>query len=633
MPKIQLSALATDMKGKSGGSVFARNKGGLYFRNNPGAVQKKSISWANQKSRFTALSTSWRALTNEQRIAWEEAAVNYPAQDAWGNSYNPSGYQLYMRLNGTLSSYDFDLISTPASPGTWPEQYDEINMYSPDLPAFTPKKCASLRGTKQSNYYLIAKDYLSGANMAGLNHLSMRFTRDMSNRTAFSQGDIVRLYSMLDGDNYGSFAFVTFSKSNKALLVVAYNYATPEDAQYSEVNVYDINSAWLSGQFHLTFYADMDAASSVTDVKEVDNVLIPPMESEYKAIRQEARLPLAKAEMADSGTVLESRVYCNGLLLEKLQVGYYLAIQDPYTMDLNPQGEPTSAKESIVSTDWTATLRVGNYTNGLIRVLNVSDIRYYDITAMGGQGGCESNEDCPEDYDCYRGECTLSYDSETKWNDVKYKLIFRGYLLGNETAVTPLNTYIDGVFQTISENGLPGLALTNDEDCCDAGSDCADFSDQECRDCCCIYVGDDAWTTPNISWTFSPFVLIIPNGLKDTNFALAIYCTKPIGLGRSEFNLPYKLAGTIPPWITPIKSGGKLMADIRVPKPEEPTSYDISDAIKNVVSSVPADTKVCLSYRVINVETGEQIECKPKRPPGRNVIRFKAGSELSSSVN
>lgn len=600
MPKIQLSALATDMKGKSGGSVFARNKGGLYFRNNPGAVQKKSFSWGYQKAKFTALSTSWRALTNEQRIAWEEAGVNYPAQDAWGNSYIPSGYQLYMRLNGTLSSYDFDLISTPASPGTWPEEYDNIGSYSPNLPAFTPKKCASLRGTKQSNYYLISKDYLTNVDMAGLNHLSMRFTRDINDRTAYSQSDVVRLYSMLDADNYGSFAAITFNKQNKALLVVAYNYACPDYSAYSQVSIYDINDAWLSGQFHFTFYANMDYTD--TDILE-------------------------------EGTILDSRVYCNGELINAMSVDYYSDIQDPYLSPLVPKGASVTALESIVSTSWTATLRVGNYTQHDLRVLNVSDIRFYDISAMGNNGGCESNEDCPEDYDCYNGECTLSYDSETKWNDVKYKLIFRGYLLGNETAVTPLNAYIDGEFQTISANELPGLSLTNDEDCCSAGSDCEDFSDQECRDCCCIYVGDDAWSTPNLNWTFSPFVLITPIGLQGTNFGLAVYCTKPLGLGRSGFNQQYKLASTIPPWIVPTRGGSAPKAAPRIKSIAEPTSYDVSDAIKNIVASVPADTAVYLSYRVINIETGEQVECKPKRPPYPNPIRFKAGSELSSSVN
>lgn len=622
MPKIQLSALATDMKGKSGGSVFARNKGGLYFRNNPGAVQKKSNSWGYQKAKFTALSTSWRALTNEQRIAWEEAGVNYPAQDAWGNSYIPSGYQLYMRLNGTLSSYNFDLLSTPASPGTWPEDYDNIGSYSPNLPAFTPKMCASLRGTKQSNWYLLSKNYLDGVNMQGLTHLSMRFTRDIKERIAYSTSDIVRLFSLVDGDSFGSFAAVTFNKQARAKLVVVYNYSSDEVEFVSEVNIYDITKEWNSGQFHFTFYSDMNADESAARVFNKKDILAKPMQEEEVA-----------RSKADENGILQSRVYCNGLLLEADSILYYNNLQDPYNDSLIPSGDEINAPIAVASDNFSATLRVGNYTDGIIRVLNVSDIRFYDIEAMGLNGGCTSNEDCPDDYDCYQGECTLSYDRETKWNDVKYKLIYRGYLLGNETAVSPLNAFLSGEFQTISDKDYPGIVLTNDEDCCGSGSDCADFSDQECRDCCCIYVGDEPWPVQNIAYTFSPFVLITPIGLQGTNFGLAVCCTKPLSLGKSGNNQQYKLAGTIPPWVTPIKSGGKLLRAESRTLEVEPTSYDVSDAIKSIVASVPADTNLFLSYRIINIETGEQVECKPKRPPYPNPIRFKAGSELSSSVN
>lgn len=622
MPKIQLSALATDMKGKSGGSVFARNKGGLYFRNNPGAVQKKSFAWQNQKSRFTALSTSWRSLSNEERIAWEQMAESYPAQDAWGNSYIPSGYQLYMRLNGTLTSYNLDLLATPNSPGTWPEGYDEIDMYSPELDAFTPKTCASLRSYDNRNFYLYSKDFLNGVDMSGLNHLAMRFIRDTSSRYVFRQGNIVRLYSMLDSDNYGSFAGITFNAKGQARLVVVYNYASPDYPHYSQINVYDINTQWNSGAFHFTFYANMNA-----DDSEPNN---RPKTPDKLPFDEEAPKLAAAPRPA---TVLQSRVYCDGVLLDKLNVNYYDEIQDPYSTELVPTGNEIGVEESIVSTSWTATLRVGDYSQNTIKALNVSDIRFYDILAMGEPCGCESSADCPDDYDCRDCECFLVWDDKWSWNDSVYAMIYHGYIIGNETSITPLNDFFNGEFTTYSLNDtIPNIVFTDEEDCC-GESDCEDFSDQECRDCCCIYVGDDPWTSPSINYTFTPFVLITPNGIKGDNFALAVYSTKPIGLGRSDFNSPKKLICTILPSASEIIAAttpARAEAS-RKAKPKAST-FNISAELRSIITSVPADTKLCISYGIINIETGES-EIFPAKKPRKKVIRFKAGSELSSSVN
>jgi hypothetical protein len=611
MPKIQLSALATDMKGKSGGSVFARNKGGLYFRNNPGAVQKKSFAWQNQKSRFTALSTSWRSLSNEERIAWEQMAENYPAQDAWGNSYIPSGYQLYMRLNGTLTSYNLDLLTTPNSPGSWPGNYDEISMYSPELDVFTPKKCATLRGYNGNNLYLLSKNYLDSVDMSGLNHLAMRFIRDTSSRYVFRQGNIVRLYSMLDSDNYGSFAGITFNAKGQARLVVVYNYASPDYQYYSQVNFYDINTQWNSGAFHFTFYANMNA-----DDPEPNR----PKVAELKA--SDAK-----------GTVLQSRVYCDGVLLEKLSVNYYDEIQDPYSTELVPTGNEIGVEESIVSTSWTATLRVGDYSQNTIRALNVSDIRFYDILAMGEPCGCESGADCPDDYDCRDCECFLVWDDKWSWNDSVYAMIYHGYIIGNETAITPLNEFFEAAFHTYSVNdSVPNMVLTDDEDCCDPEDSCKDFIQLACEDCCCIVVNEEEWITPNINYTFTPFVLITTEHNYAANFALAVYSTKPIGLGRSDFNSPKRLICTILPHDSIILDENNSEETRIVRVPQNSRTFNISAQLRSIIPSVPADTKLCVSYGIINADTGES-EVFPAKKPRKNVIRFKAGSELSSSVN
>jgi len=120
MPKIRLSALATDIKGKSGGSVFSTNSGGTYFRNNPSGGGKQSNVWNLRKSQFAALSSSWRNLTRLQIDAWNAVAPEYPTVNAFGEPRIPSGFELYMRLNSVLVAHDCATIVLPLSPEAFP---------------------------------------------------------------------------------------------------------------------------------------------------------------------------------------------------------------------------------------------------------------------------------------------------------------------------------------------------------------------------------------------------------------------------------------------------------------------------------------------------------------------------------
>lgn len=116
MPKIKLSALASDIKGKANGSVFSTNSGGTYFRNNPSGGGRKSPKWDLQKNNFGSLATQWKALTQTQQEAWQDATVLYPTVNAFGDPRIPSGYELFMRLNGSLSAVGLPLLSVPKSP-------------------------------------------------------------------------------------------------------------------------------------------------------------------------------------------------------------------------------------------------------------------------------------------------------------------------------------------------------------------------------------------------------------------------------------------------------------------------------------------------------------------------------------
>lgn len=136
MPQIKFSALVTSMKGKAGGSIFSQNKQGAYFRNNRWGGGRKSARWDAAKNRLQTMSNAWRLLTAEQREAWQAAAVNYPFENKFKEEYIPSGYQLFMSLNGTLFAQGLPTLSVPAEKRPFPEDV-QISVATPDIPWVT----------------------------------------------------------------------------------------------------------------------------------------------------------------------------------------------------------------------------------------------------------------------------------------------------------------------------------------------------------------------------------------------------------------------------------------------------------------------------------------------------------------
>jgi hypothetical protein len=115
------SALISDARNKLGGDVFARNRAGLYVRvkvkpKNP----KTTIQQANRAS-FSTYTKAWRSLTAAQILGWNTLAANSMLTDTLGNSFQPSGIQMYISLNRNLALMGFSSISSaPAKKPSFP---------------------------------------------------------------------------------------------------------------------------------------------------------------------------------------------------------------------------------------------------------------------------------------------------------------------------------------------------------------------------------------------------------------------------------------------------------------------------------------------------------------------------------
>jgi len=116
MPKVQLSAGFSNIKGIQGGSIWSENGGGLYFRKRTKFNRKSSKAWNRTKSTMTYLSAQWRTLTQAQKDAWAAATINYPTTDAFGNPRTPSAYELFIRLNFRFVDAGLPFNTLPPAP-------------------------------------------------------------------------------------------------------------------------------------------------------------------------------------------------------------------------------------------------------------------------------------------------------------------------------------------------------------------------------------------------------------------------------------------------------------------------------------------------------------------------------------
>lgn len=120
MSKIKFGALLVDMRGKLGGTVFSRNKGGAYSKNKVTPLNPKSSYQQAQRNALSAKAGVWRTLTPDQRRSWIDGSVNFPQVDVFGDQYFLAGNMLYNKLNLNLEKiveHPINICPTPISVG------------------------------------------------------------------------------------------------------------------------------------------------------------------------------------------------------------------------------------------------------------------------------------------------------------------------------------------------------------------------------------------------------------------------------------------------------------------------------------------------------------------------------------
>lgn len=103
MAVIKFGGPVADARGSVAGNTYSRNKAGAYIRNRTKPVNPDTTLQQNVRNMFSSISSGWRSLTDEQRASWNLAGSGFEQLNKLGDTYVPSGFQLYMLLNQTLN--------------------------------------------------------------------------------------------------------------------------------------------------------------------------------------------------------------------------------------------------------------------------------------------------------------------------------------------------------------------------------------------------------------------------------------------------------------------------------------------------------------------------------------------------
>lgn len=99
MAKIKFGMMMTDARGKLGGQVFSKNRGGAYVRTKVTPTNPQTTFQTGVRTTFAAFSQAWSGLSDAVRSAWDGAVSSWSTTDVFGDLKNPTGKSLYLRLN------------------------------------------------------------------------------------------------------------------------------------------------------------------------------------------------------------------------------------------------------------------------------------------------------------------------------------------------------------------------------------------------------------------------------------------------------------------------------------------------------------------------------------------------------
>ena len=109
--KLKFGAIVTDGRGKIGGHVASKNRAGAYLRTKVTPSNPNTVAQVQARSILGSLSQMWQTLSDSQRSGWNDAVKEWGTTDIFGDIKNPSGINLFVKLNANLISVGYPHLS------------------------------------------------------------------------------------------------------------------------------------------------------------------------------------------------------------------------------------------------------------------------------------------------------------------------------------------------------------------------------------------------------------------------------------------------------------------------------------------------------------------------------------------
>lgn len=120
MAKVVFSDLIVEMRGKTGGAVYSKNKGGAYRKRRTVPSNPQTAAQIAVRSKISTLSQAWKTLTSEQQAAWQAATPQFQYINNLGQLQSYTAQALFMALNSSIRAANpaASLLTSPPAPAS-----------------------------------------------------------------------------------------------------------------------------------------------------------------------------------------------------------------------------------------------------------------------------------------------------------------------------------------------------------------------------------------------------------------------------------------------------------------------------------------------------------------------------------
>lgn len=114
--KAKWGMMIVDGRGKLGGHVLSKNRSGAYARTKVTPVNPQTSFQQGARNLLASFSQGWRALSAARIAAWNAATPAFSGSNIFADIVNPTGKNLYTKLNINLANIGLGPLNDPPLP-------------------------------------------------------------------------------------------------------------------------------------------------------------------------------------------------------------------------------------------------------------------------------------------------------------------------------------------------------------------------------------------------------------------------------------------------------------------------------------------------------------------------------------